>query len=205
MSLILVTALVCVSVAYWRLQQEHAALALDREQLRDELGYLAVYDPEMAYVREGHSNEPLTWKFRVYLPDGQFWLYTKEGTIPNPYFSGSRSISKGPIEGGLFTLDISFDRGDKRWMLSLNTGTEGLSATIDDEVGDWVKRHERPGGIRVTHPQQEFSADKPISLLHLRKRRSDGSSMGIVVYIDATNPELRRNPPTKTGLTPSPE
>jgi len=137
MSLMLFAALLCVSVAHWRLRQEHSAITLDRERLRDELGYLAVYNAEMAYVREGHAYEPLTWKYRVYLPDGEYWLYTKEGTIPKPSSSGQPTGSTGPLAGGLFTLTISFRKHDQRWHMGLSAETVGTSKPLTDEVGDW--------------------------------------------------------------------
>ena len=70
LSLMLLTGLICVSASHFRLTAEVNQLKLTNNELRTELGYLVIDDPEKAYLRSLESLEALKWRFRVYLPPG---------------------------------------------------------------------------------------------------------------------------------------
>lgn len=203
LSFLLLTALVSVSVSYWQLRQEHATVQLENQKLRDADGHLVVCDPEKAYVRQAHSDEELTWKCRVYLPEGKtFWLYQKRGNIPTNYYSDPLVSPSRPMKTGVFDISFSFKETNGKWVLGIQIGSSRTVSSVSEEVvmGLWAPESE---WMMKPHHQQEFDPSKPIPLFNRRWSKVDGTSMGVVAFFDSA-PEERRKRLTAPG-TPAPQ
>jgi hypothetical protein len=74
--MLLFAALLCAMLShvlsYIRSSATIRRLEAERLAMRKELGYLDIHDPKKAYVLPLGSMDPLTWRYRVYLPEGTY-------------------------------------------------------------------------------------------------------------------------------------
>lgn len=191
LSLLLATALVGLSIVHWQLARKADGLESTISQLRNELGYLNVEDPSKVYVRQVESTEPLTWKYRVYLPsDTKFRLHRVEGRGPKgaapDRFVGRGGAGSSPSLTGRFTMVIAVtkDPASGQSYLQIKTGGFASSGAIDDGVLERI--HSMEEGQRLhriwTHEQAEFSPNEVVETLRLVQPSTPGMEEGLIVW-----------------------
>jgi hypothetical protein len=95
--LMTVAGLAIIVVRLWR---EVGPLRAEVAQLRNETGRLSVGDPTRVHAIEVRTREPLLWKWRVWVPEGQKNVLARYyfGKIPSsgiPAASGSAHLKPG--------------------------------------------------------------------------------------------------------------
>ena len=166
MSLMLLTALVCVSVSHVvshvRVSRQVQELQGENRELRDELGYIDVKNPAKAYIKPLHPVKELEWKVRVYLPAGR--KYTRHFWVEKPT---KVSVTEFTDEGQ-FTMTAVFERNaaEGSWFFRLVTPRSGLVFRVSEES---VKTGTMSFSVYGHGEQIEVDPDKPIVLLRGRK------------------------------------
>ena len=166
--------------------------------MREELGYLVIDDDENAYVMILGSTEPLSWRYRVYIPPGSYrvciaFQWVASG-FPEPIkkaraFAGGTEflLTAGLGQGGngewnvtVITPEVGSrvtDRhGQLNWLSELNT----LGSNYWQNESDYFQK-----------AQQSYSADRPIEIMRLRAGSSQargedsyGPSDGLMIWIE---------------------
>lgn len=111
MNLLLLMTVAAMGVGLWRLNGELAPLRLEVEQYRNELGIIAVVDPEKVHALRlpTEGNEPR--KYRVFLPEGRnYFLHYHQYLIPAEGIPRSRSGHR--LEPGEYVFSIQFKRDE---------------------------------------------------------------------------------------------
>lgn len=192
-SLLLVTALICVSASHWTLSMRAASLDDTVRGLRQQLGMLNVEDKQQIYIREVQSNEPLTWKFRIYLPPDEKFVVRmgsgnrKPGTAAAT-IEGTRS-SAYINEAEEFTLTVAIGKEvapskNLHLRVSMSPGTWGMR--IDPSVNEWLLQKERSARLErlSPHPQQAYQLGSDVEFFQLLRPRADGREEGVVVWLE---------------------
>jgi hypothetical protein len=78
-------------------------------RLREELGYLTITDPAKVHVLQLPTRETYHWKWRIYLPEGEWTLFDAADQIP-PKGYDVKWHGKSTIHAGEFTLEAMVDR-----------------------------------------------------------------------------------------------
>ena len=176
----------------------------ENERLRNELGYLTITDPSRIYVCEMPTFEPLSWKWRIYMPPGGRTLCTATGRITATGFNGGSVAKHGPAWPvdplqGEYTLTARVERdqhGGWRLAITYPDGRNTLGFTppdaqwlVDDGyfVSSPRKLHVDIAGAKKE--TQSFAADDTVVLLRLRapdvqKSGSDKPCDGVMVWFE---------------------
>jgi hypothetical protein len=186
-------------IAY-RQAQLNRRLNEENQRLRQEAGEL---DIEPGHEDELHTLrllnfEPLTWKWKMYVPAGRrFYLHAVGGDIPG-VGSGSGEECVVPLETGtiLVVLHVRRDHnGQLQWMI----GAKGERAQIpvSSDIATlinakaWTHKY-----IDQEYPQAAGNPTQPWELLRCRTVSPKDSSSGILMWISG-----EANINTGNGLT----
>jgi hypothetical protein len=159
-------------------------------QLRDETGRLTVEDRSKVHVIAIPTDEPNTWRWRMFIPKGARYSWNlaygdiPAEELPRPRTSSFSNAQRGDferevlitsslrqLESGDWTLSVGSRIGDSEAQMG------GASVTIPDEAMAWTRTiPSREGsalgsvGVRTLDPQE------PIVLLKWRsgERKPDG-------------------------------
>lgn len=175
-SLFLLTALICVAVAYLlqrselrRKDAEIRQYRIDLGLLDDRPGVLVVDDPSKVYVAALPSLESLHWRWRIYLPPTSEWsLKCIQGCTSDFGLAKCSSIkSTGLNTRGEFMLEARVERelgGDTK--IVVRCGNQSLSSAVDGTPREVLRGHD-PVDQTVcgTPKQQSYAPQGNIELL----------------------------------------
>jgi hypothetical protein len=152
-SLLLLTLTVALAVTSLLMYRRMADAERELVKLRNEAGYLTIEDEKVFQAISIRCEEPLTWKWRAYLPRGSnYSWHLNSGMIPaNGVGGGSGGSSREglPLAQGkevVITVSIRKDPEpkNKRWVFSVRyrsaDGTEkhSTSTSIPDQIMDQI-------------------------------------------------------------------
>ena len=169
LSLLLLTGLIGVSVSHFRLTAEIQRLQQQNNELKKELGYIAIEDPKKAYTRELASLDATQWRFRVYLPPGKRYHLRIRDEWVDEDFPRSTSGS-GPIQPeGEFTLTVGFSQDALgRWQVRITMPGNSQMSTIQEEKSKWLADPRFVGSNPLGGTQTELDPDKRVQLIRWR-------------------------------------
>ncbi|MEX2316889.1 MAG: hypothetical protein WD669_07045 [Pirellulales bacterium] len=186
MLMVIVSLLVVVAVQSWRLWKAEIELA----QLRDETGKLTVDDRSKVHVIEVESDEPNTWKWRLFVPMGARYSWNlgydeipPEG-LPRAKMSGASNESYDEADKEvLITASLrQLESGD--WILSVgskigNSQAQmgGASVKIPNVAMEWTRKvPSREGSVLGARGVETLNPGEPIVLLKWRsgEQKPDG-------------------------------
>jgi hypothetical protein len=183
----------------------------DVQRLRDELGYLTIDDPTRFYVRELPTLEPLNWRWRIYVPQGERDFCAGVGRIPiEGAGAGSsgrhysrRSQAGSPLTDpmqGEYTLTARIERNQLgNWRLVIQYPDGGLTQAIMPPDAGWLSAEELFGQVRSNREIQataaggnkqteSFAADDMVVLLRLRAPKHDQTPNepcdGVIIWFE---------------------
>lgn len=171
----------------WKYRQELQGI----ERLRGELGVLVIDDPSRFYVREMPTFEPLSWRWRIYVPPGERALHVGVGRISETGTStasgsghgpGRRTrngVTSDPMQGeytltarierdqlGQWQLVVRYPDGSMRYSIMPRDANWLIASDDYYEVASrWKTYAEVAGG---GEQMQTFAADDTVILLRLR-------------------------------------
>jgi hypothetical protein len=132
--LLTIAGMAIVVVRLWR---EVSPLRAEVWQLRDETGRLSIDDPTRIHAIEVRTSEPLLWKFRVWVPEG-------EKAIVRSRWGGVPRVGVPEAQAGLhlvpgeqwITYRVKHSPSQNAWQAWLESPT-GTSAEEIPEVERW--------------------------------------------------------------------
>lgn len=221
--MILVTAIVGLAIIVALQWREVGPLRAANRQMRTELGFLNIDDPNKACAIQLSTEDP--WKWRIYLPPGgKHKLLGYSGHLPTStelhgqaWFDAIKKNASGfsstgsPFQGE-FVLEARLTKRGDQWMLLTNPGG-GIS--IHQPSGDWLSD---PGPVGSdsgvgTKQQTVFEPGQPILLMHMGKpivtklpggtttRESpSGPADGFAIWIEQGPPVTASTKPASNAL-----
>ena len=206
LSLLLTVSLICVSVSHVQVSRKNQRLAEENRHLKTELGYIDVQDPKKAYVLRLESPEPLTWRFRVYLPPGKTYFLNRCQKWVESGFP--QHASSGPFHyNGPFTLTASLYEDADGWGHRISmprSGGAGWSHGHGDEM-KWLSDHSANRSNLLRGQQQKFDPESPIPIMRLRAYavqqgvKAESPAPGFMIWFDP-NPARRQSQPPKAAV-----
>jgi hypothetical protein len=151
-SLFLLTLIVALGVTSLLMYRRMSDAERQLVRLRNEAGYLKIEDEALFQAIAIPCEEPLTWKWRAYLPKGSnYWWHLNSGTLPARGVLGGGASTREtlPHTQGIEVVATVSIRKDpepknKRWLFNLTyrpvDGSEkhGIGTTIPDQVMDQI-------------------------------------------------------------------
>ena len=163
---------------------------------------LEIEDPTETYVRQVQSvDDPLTWKFEVYLPPGQRKLLHVQlggvssaalGATPNP----QTRVTTVRVPEGQSTIAISISNATGPWKLIIDSAEQTKEVSLESSVsfgqtvdfGPQIKR--LAVDYQDSNEARRAPSDRHIELFRLSEpiagRGETMSQTGLVVYFPAT-------------------
>src|SRR5437764_525877 len=109
-TLFLAVLFVAMGLALFVTMRELLALRRENSLLRAEAGHLTVEDPQKAAVPSIRTLDELTWRWKVHLPPGQWFLHSVTRNIPDKGLPAlpdpSHATTWGPNANGPLDLPI---------------------------------------------------------------------------------------------------
>ncbi len=174
LTLLIVTAMVAMGVALWRLNAELMPLREEVADLRRETGYLHVEDKGKGYVVGVPTWDDMTWRWRIHVPEGkQLGIYHVENQIPSDGISTkgieNRASAIGIPMPGTHLVHASVRKNAYgEWQLRLNAGGVGVRSDIDPGQTGWpesASRSSRTFLIEGDSDTTEIVPGEPLQLL----------------------------------------
>jgi hypothetical protein len=149
------------------------------QKLRQEVAYLDVADPSRIQAVQVPVVESMTWKWKLHLPQGRYWLHTSTLDIPVSDLPDNGQCSfDAPEEPFTMTVALRKDHlGQWQLVVTIPNGTMRIGIA-DDDAG-WLTSNAGYSSNGVTQGKtQVFEPGKPLELLRVRahRKRPDGSS-----------------------------
>src|SRR4051794_22261247 len=178
----LLTALLLITIAGMalvvaRLWREVGPLRAELCQLRNEVGRLSIDDPTKIHAIEVRTNEPLFWKWRVWVPEGtRATVSAQWGRVPAIGLPTSVP-AHGLVPGEQWiTMRAMRDAKDETWYARLETKTWSTHIPIDEQSYWW---NWPIAGILISGVRFETAAEdkkgEPLVLTRYRTEHSNGS------------------------------
>jgi hypothetical protein len=182
------------------LQEENASL---RAKLRGELGELEISDSDRDKLQAIAipTIEPMTWKWRLYIPPGRlFWIDSEINGVSDaniPARGSGCSLQSGEQ---VLTVALRKDESTGNWQWIEHCGSTMCGPVLTPQQGKWI---ERPSNINVNSAAQKWQVvvqpHEPLELLRYRSfpfpkpnqpgpASLSGVGDGILIWIREENP-----------------
>lgn len=194
LAFLLVAAVICLGISHWQTSRELAQARSELRRLRDEVGYLTIEDKTKFHAVALDSEEPNTWRWRLFVPQGNRYKWNIAAKdIPQsvpPAKAGISVISQEPYwendnevlvtarlreaEDGDWTLSIQSTIGDSRHQMS------GGSLAIPQDAMAWMTAGASTDGQVIgSRGTTVHDPNGPIILLQRRplEERPDGTAV----------------------------
>lgn len=138
LSALLAMTIVGLAIVTTRLWREVGPLRQELRRLRDEVGELSVDDATKIHAMEVRTNDPLMWKFRVWVPAGQKAVAkARWGDVPRVGFPQPKSsVYLNPGEQWV-TYCVKHSPSLDSWSVALESATGGSAETIQKNDRWW--------------------------------------------------------------------
>ena len=185
-TLLLLGTIAALGITLWRNGKDVVPLRAELMDLRKELGYFRVDQPDRIVVQESDVVTSKAWRWRVYLPQTCRLHYLTgewdEVTPGNKQELLSTAVGKGnsfEIPHGQYTLDISLEDFDGDWFFRHSYKNEVHSSTPIKVPDNWLRdllihnKYSDTGLEPVT-----FDRIEPVILVHLRRKKTTRDADG---------------------------
>jgi hypothetical protein len=196
LSVLLLMTILGMAIVIAQFWQEIGPLRKEVRALRNEVGKLSIDDRSKIHAMLVHTDEELTWKWRIWIPEGkQVAMHLQWGNVPRtgvPQRPTSTSTF-GPGEGTL-TLKVRRDVKGENWIANLGTtfgGSVGVDIPPDQRFflwDQWTGAGDGVGASVAFEPDQ-----KTIVLIRNRVaqvnnssliNKIDGPTAGFIIWMD---------------------
>lgn len=177
-----IAGLIIMVATLWR---EVEPLRAELRQLRTEVGRLTIDDPQKAYAIAIRTDDPMTSRWRIYLPPRtSYTANCYAGIVPSDQNRTSRKwldavkqsgsgSSSGGSAGGEFLVTVRLVKKEGTWYVVYHTSRGNLlngSQSLPTSFGEWLGGR----GVSTTSTvsadgQMSFAQGVPILLLHMPK------------------------------------
>jgi hypothetical protein len=173
-SLLLFTALICVTTAYLlqrrqlhRSEAEIRQYRIDLGLLDDRPGVLVIDDSTKVHVAALPTPRALQWRWRIYLPPGKQWTARVEQGRDNSIEYLESGTSTTFDERGEVIIEAKLERAlNGKSRIVMSWGPKQLTGQVTEEAVAVVLRGQRVKSLVAGQPnQQSFAAQGEIDLL----------------------------------------
>lgn len=192
LSALLLMTIVGLTIVVAQLWREVGPLRKEVRRLRDEVGVISVDDPEKVHVIQVDTDEDLSWKWRVWLPENRVYVVRGQGDqVPKEGFPdpGGSIWLREPGEH-VIEYRIQRHRPNDRWHGELKTRTASAGAGAQPWL-NWPTRTATSGGVGKS--TQSFDAGERIEIIrHRVSQNSDSSKIedpaaGFIIWLEPSN------------------
>jgi hypothetical protein len=186
---LLLMTIVGMAISLVRLWREVGPLRADVLRLRNEVGALMIDDETKPCAIRVRTSDDLTWKWRVWIPQGREYLLRCAGeSIPKQGFpAGNSSISLSTAGEIWIEYHIAFDPRSQTWQdkLTTRTGSVGSSQQV---WASWSNRTSTSDGVEYETKCSE--PGKTIILARVRVSQAQNSqdiedpSAGFMIWLE---------------------
>ena len=183
-SLLLLTLIVALALTSVLMFRRMSQAETELVKLRNEAGYLTITDETVFQGIALHCDEPLTWKWRCYLPKGSKYSWSvgsgmipKTGVPADCNASGQDMLPRPKGTEVILTVSIRKDPDPRfeRWLFNLSSRTadgtlmEGTTTSIPGQIMDQIFQANMTCGECLGELKAETR--KPGEMIVLVKRR----------------------------------
>ena len=132
LTILLLMTIAGLSLVVWRQWQDVGPLREEVRRLRAEVGALAIDDKSKVHAIEVLTSEPLTWRWRVWLPTAAgAQVHIQFGGVPRDGFPETRHTVT--LHGGgeqTINMTVRRDPISDKWICRCNTAGTGIGFPI---------------------------------------------------------------------------
>lgn len=192
LTVLLLGTIAAMAVTMWRNGKDLVPLRAELMDLRAELGYFRVDQPERIAVQESDVVTGKAWRWRVHLPvNKQYRLHYRLGSWPEVDLKNKtswlpgimRAGSSNDLPVGQFTLNVSLESFDGKWFLRYAYANQIQGIVELKTDSDWLSdllSHQLSSEARVGE-LQTFDAADPVILIHVRENSIRPGEQGTIV------------------------
>jgi hypothetical protein len=119
---LLLMTILGMALAIVQLWRELVPLRAELRQLRDETGRLSISDPQKMHAIGVRTNEPLLWKWRIWVPEGaKVFLGAKWGDVPATGVPTNAQMDQLDPGEQWIEMRVDQDPKDNSWRASLES------------------------------------------------------------------------------------
>jgi hypothetical protein len=135
---LLLTTIIGMAIVLVQLWREVGPLRGEVQMLRNETGRLSIEDLGSIHAIEVRTNDPMMWKWRVWIPKGMnVNAMVNWGTVPHEGVPNAQcGVELGPGEQWL-TLRVMRDSSDGKPFARIETSNSGSGVKIDEKDYWW--------------------------------------------------------------------
>jgi hypothetical protein len=183
LALFLLMTIAALAIALIQARTRLGSLEVEVDRLRKEAGFLSISDPDKVHVIAVPRTDPMTWRWRVYLPGGQdFGIYSNCGKLDAKGLpatgrsSGSRiGGQSNPREPREILIDVAYGKnidGDPCLHI-LENGRGFKNVIFDGKPPSWLDAmfSEKVAGQRTV---VSADSDTPLALIALDGAQDTG-------------------------------
>jgi hypothetical protein len=168
-TLLLIVCIVCLAIPLVLQSLKLSRAETELRQLRDQLGYLSVDDHSKVHVIAVDMNEPDTWRWRMFLPQGARYTWClgyadiPAKGVPKPKISSTSAEPYSETEAEVVVTAMLRQLDDGNWSLSVSSSIGG--------------QRDQMGGARVTIPAEEMRRFREVSSYEGLTRGNRGTEL----------------------------
>jgi hypothetical protein len=196
LSALLLMTILGMAIVIARFWHEIGPLRKEVRALRNEVGKLSIDDKTKIHAMSLHTDDQLTWKWRIWVPEGkQVGMHLQWGNVPRTGVPQRPTTTStfGPGEGTL-TLKVHRDVKGENWFANLGStfgGSVGVDIPPDQRFFLWPRSAGTGDGVGASiafEPDQ-----KTIVLMRNRVAQVNDSSLinkmegptaGFIIWLD---------------------
>lgn len=167
LSALLIMTIVGMAIVIVQLWREVSPLRKETRRLRDEVGELSIEDDTKIHAIEVRTRDPLTWKFRVWVPQGQkVKVRARWGDVPRtgvPEAKAGFDLNEGE---NWVTYRVNRGQDEDEWYVELESAYSGVGQKIQEKERWW--QWPKSAGIwgeGVQHSTGAFDDDQDTFIL----------------------------------------
>ena len=190
LNLLLLCTIVALGVTLWNNSKLIMPLRAELRDLRKELGYFRVDEPDKINALEADVVTGKAWRWRLHLPASAGYRLRCQAGVWEDIDLQDKSAWLKSIKGkggryslpsGQFTLNVSLEQYDGNWYIRCAYENELKTTFQIKDTDNWfgeLLQHEHFSELNTTRIKQ-FEADEPVVLLHYRRKKNeDGNEFG---------------------------
>jgi hypothetical protein len=192
---LLLMAILAMAIGFVEMRIEVVRMRAELRSLRDETGRLTVEDPQKMYAIGVRTNDPLLWKWRIWVPEGAtVFIGTKWGDVPAAGIPSDGQLNSLDPGEQWITMHAYQDPKDNSWRASLEAKNWKVPVPLPPEDCFWTWPN---SGLLIDgvlfETGSEGKSGEPFILTRDRRDHSNGSvqlqatkapSAGFIIWLE---------------------
>ena len=197
LSALLLMTIAGLSIVVAQLWREVGPLRKEVIALRNEVGRLSIDDRSQIHAIQLRSDEDLTWKWRIWIPEGKIvTVHLHAGDVPRTGVPMPRNTTQLASGEQTLVLKMRRDRSGKHWLANLDSsvggGAVGTGIPPNQEWFNWGQSAGTGDGVGLS----TFAFDPRQKTMILARHRvaqvssstevekMNGPTAGFIIWMD---------------------